>query len=58
MGWWDWSERFHEMEELAAFYLTWVGSNEWRPSPDKDHDYLVKRTDPGELARIIDELML
>jgi len=34
------------------------GSNEWRTSPDKDHGYLVKRTDPGELASIIDELML
>jgi inosine-uridine nucleoside N-ribohydrolase len=34
------------------------GSNKWRSSPDKDHGYLVEKTSPGELARIIDELMV
>ena len=34
------------------------GSNEWRSSPDKDHGYLVEKTSPGELAKIIDELMI
>ena len=33
------------------------GSNEWRPSPDKDHVYLVKKMKPEELAGIINELM-
>ncbi|MHC4085082.1 MAG: nucleoside hydrolase [Planctomycetota bacterium] len=34
------------------------GSNEWRSSPDRDHGYLVKKMKPGELARIIDGLMI
>ena len=34
------------------------GSNEWRPSPDKDHGYLVKKMKLGELAGIIDRLMI
>ncbi len=34
------------------------GSNQWNSLPDKDHAYLVKKTDPAELARIIDDLML
>jgi hypothetical protein len=34
------------------------GSNEWRSSPDKNHAYLVKKMKPGELARIIDGLMI
>lgn len=34
------------------------GSNEWRAAPDKDHSYLIEKTPPAELARIIDNLML
>ncbi|NIP25908.1 MAG: nucleoside hydrolase [Phycisphaerae bacterium] len=34
------------------------GSNEWRPSPDRDHGYLVEKMPPKELAGIIDELMI
>ncbi|MHC4740561.1 MAG: nucleoside hydrolase [Planctomycetota bacterium] len=34
------------------------GSNEWRAAPDKDHSYLIERTPPAQLARIIDNLML
>jgi hypothetical protein len=34
------------------------GSNEWRPSPDRDHGYLVEKMAPKELAGIIDQLMI
>ncbi|MBE0536193.1 MAG: nucleoside hydrolase [Phycisphaerae bacterium] len=34
------------------------GSNEWRPSPDKPHAYLVEKMAPAELAKVIDALML
>ena len=34
------------------------GSNEWRSSPDKEHGYLVEKTSPEELAKIIDKLMI
>jgi len=34
------------------------GSNEWRPSPDMDHVYLVKKMKPEKLAEIIEGLMI
>jgi hypothetical protein len=34
------------------------GSNEWRSSPDKNHNYLKPKTPPRKLADLIDNLMI
>ena len=33
------------------------GRNEWRPTPDRDHAYLVEKMKPAEVTAAIDELM-
>lgn len=34
------------------------GANEWRPTPDKDHAYLVEKAPPKQVAEVIEALML
>ena len=33
------------------------GRNEWRPSPEKDHAYLVEKMKPADVVKLMDELM-
>ena len=35
------------------------GSNEWQPAPDDErHSYLVRKMDPAQVAKIIEDLMV
>lgn len=34
------------------------GRNDWRPTPDGEHAYLIEKMPPGEVARVIEDLMM
>lgn len=49
---------YWDLETRGHLHVNQDGSNEWRPLPDKDHAYLVRRMDPEAIAAVIEELML
>lgn len=49
---------FWDLETKGYNHLHPDGSNEWRSVPDREHAYLIQKSDPAEAAKIIEELMV
>jgi len=49
---------FWGLETVGSMHVSEDGSNQWRPQPDKNHSYLLKKMPPREVAQVIEDLML
>ncbi|MBC8874063.1 MAG: nucleoside hydrolase [Planctomycetes bacterium] len=49
---------FWDLESNGYMHVLEDGSNEWRPQPDKNHAYLIKKMQPARVAEVIEDLML
>jgi purine nucleosidase len=48
---------YWDMETTGYCSVADNGSNQWFPTPDKDHSYLIKKLSNPEMVEIIDDLM-
>lgn len=46
------------LESKGHLHVAEDGSNQWLPTPNRDHSYLVKSADPSKPAAAIEELMI
>lgn len=49
---------FWDLESNGYMHVREDGSNEWRPRPDENHSYLIKKMRPAKVAKAIEDLML
>lgn len=49
---------YWDLETKGYLHVNDDGSNEWRPSPNQAHSYLVRKLDPKKIAAEIEALML
>ncbi len=48
---------YWDLESTGYCHVFENGSNEWRSSPDKDHNYLISKVSDPDMVEIIDNLM-